>query len=467
MYPLTGSADATLEARMANFRLAQSRLGFMNPTLRLVINGTERQTQAEKGSIQITRTLNGPSTATLTVFGFVPVEGQSIIIATGAPTNRIFGGHITDVRQIHEGLSTNITYSLSCQDWTWLLDRMQVFKQYPTTSVENIVHDVMTSYTTGFTTVHVEDGLGTLTGPTPFTMESVSRVIQRLAADVDAFWYVDPDKDLHFFTTDRTPQPHDLSSSYSDFEDVAYSVDISQIRTRVYVEGAGSTLAERWMASTDLYVVDNIPFDFPTLSGSTLTDPRGGLRIGSYAPLGSANLRYYDVDEPLADTYRLRLDGGSDFDPLIADAVLNSQGYFPVGTPVNMWRMIQDTTAQTALAALDGSDGVRETYIQDRRLSWDGMEARGQGELDRVKNPVERLSYRTRDPNTRPGGRVTVNLAAPVSISGTFTIQSVTVDAIEEATNKHPWKTVTASASERTLWDVYSAAVNASARNTI
>src|SRR4051812_30779192 len=127
-YPLTGSAAAEVEARLNIMRLAQTRLGYMNPTIRLTVGGTDRSTLVKKGSVRITRNLNAPSTATMTCVGFTPVEGQEVVIAIGAITNRIFGGHITRVNQNHEGLQSNLTFSVSCQDYTWILNTKQVFR---------------------------------------------------------------------------------------------------------------------------------------------------------------------------------------------------------------------------------------------------------------------------------------------------------------------------------------------------
>ena len=443
-YPLTGTAAAELEARLANFRLGQSRLGFMNPTLRMTVGGTDRSTLVDKYSIRVTYRLNQPSVASMTVFGFTPTEGQEIKIAIGAITNLLFAGHITQVKQIADGLRTNVKYSISCQDYSWLLDRRRVFRSYLTSdSCESVINDLMASFSSGFTTTHVQQGLGQITGM-PFTMETLSGCLNRLAEKFSANWHIDPVKDLHFYSTDRVPTPHDLTTAYTDFENVALSVDLSQVRTRIYVEGAGSVVSSNFTYGDAVLNLDTA-VDFSTSGGD--------VRVGQYAPLGANRMRYTAVSGGPPVNQLLGFGGAPD--NLNTDLRNLFPSIIPLGTEINIWVQVEDSAAQAALAALEGGDGIHEDYIQDRRLNTDGATARGNAELTKNKNPKETLTYRTHDPNTRPGAKVTANLNSPTNISGTFTIQSVTVNAIEQAYNRHPWYEVEATSVQRTLWDVY------------
>lgn len=99
----------------------------------------------------------------------------------------------------------------------------------------------------------------------------------------------------------------------------------------------------------------------------------------------------------------------------------------PKGEAVNLLVTVNDTTAQTALAArLGASFGVQEYFIQDRRLSSAEATARGQAYLDLRKNQERILRWRSRDKNTRAGRVVTATLAA-FNLSDTFKIQQVTI----------------------------------------
>lgn len=99
----------------------------------------------------------------------------------------------------------------------------------------------------------------------------------------------------------------------------------------------------------------------------------------------------------------------------------------PKGQAVNLFVTVNDALAQATLAALDGSTGIKETVLQDRRLSREEAEARAQAYLDLRAYAGESVQYRTKDMNSSAGRQVTANLAAPTSVSDTFAIQSVTI----------------------------------------
>lgn len=115
------------------------------------------------------------------------------------------------------------------------------------------------------------------------------------------------------------------------------------------------------------------------------------------------------------------------------------------GEPVNVLATLNDATAQSNMAGWVGGDGIHEDYIQDNRLSLTEATARGQAKLTELKDPIVTLTYETKDITTRSGRSVTVNLAAPQSISGTFKIQSVTITQFDPLNRFWPLRQVTAS----------------------
>lgn len=99
------------------------------------------------------------------------------------------------------------------------------------------------------------------------------------------------------------------------------------------------------------------------------------------------------------------------------------------GDDVNLLVTVDDTDAQATLAALfdDGSDGVVEDFLQDRRLSREGALELGAAHLALRSDVLTSLRYRCRDPKTKSGRTITVNLPAPTNVNGTFKIQRVTI----------------------------------------
>ena len=125
-----------------------------------------------------------------------------------------------------------------------------------------------------------------------------------------------------------------------------------------------------------------------------------------------------------------------------------------IGDDVQLIVQVDDAAAQTALAAVEGGDGIVEHYIQDRRLSDDGARARGLAELALFKTIETRLTYTTHDPDARSGRTVHVALPAPTNLTGDFLIQRVTVDEVAFAPDVYPRRVVNASTTRFSFDDV-------------
>jgi len=110
--------------------------------------------------------------------------------------------------------------------------------------------------------------------------------------------------------------------------------------------------------------------------------------------------------------------------------------------------------AQTTLAARLGGTGIREEWIQDRRLSIAEATARGDAFL--LSRPLDAASvrYTCRDLHTASGKDITVNLVAPTSVTGVFKIQTVTISNFRPYANQLPTFSVEASAQRFSFEDL-------------
>jgi hypothetical protein len=105
-----------------------------------------------------------------------------------------------------------------------------------------------------------------------------------------------------------------------------------------------------------------------------------------------------------------------------------------------------DPARQTTVADMvHAGPGVREEWVQDRRLSITEARARAQATL--ALRPLEdiTITYACRDTRTAAGKTITVNLPAPTNVWGTFKIQSVTINNFRPHPTQYPTYTVTAS----------------------
>lgn len=118
------------------------------------------------------------------------------------------------------------------------------------------------------------------------------------------------------------------------------------------------------------------------------------------------------------------------------------------GDEVYLVVQVDDPAAQSVLAAHLGGTGIREEWVQDRRLSIDEARARGRATI--AMRPLEdrRITYTCRDLRTAAGKMVHVNLPVPTSVVGDFRIQRVTISGFRPHATQYPTFTVEASSQQ-------------------
>jgi hypothetical protein len=270
---------------LGTMRLNNSRLNYYIAHVYLTINGVRKETSSLIGTLTITKR-RGPdaSFATFRVKGFTPTVGQSVVIGVGSLNHRQFGGRIQRIDQPKNATVSTLLYDLTCIGYRWLLDRRLVYRTYTNTSVSGIVTDLIGRYTSGFTTAHVTQSTTILTSVS-FDGQTVGECLDHLKTLVDGFdWYVDDYEDVHAFEGHEDllqPNPVNQDSTEREFGFLK-TIDLSQVRTRVYVDAPGSrTNAPVPAGSTVLPVEDLTPFD------STGGSARSGAQQLTYTSLTS------------------------------------------------------------------------------------------------------------------------------------------------------------------------------------
>lgn len=128
------------------------------------------------------------------------------------------------------------------------------------------------------------------------------------------------------------------------------------------------------------------------------------------------------------------------------------------GSPVHLWVQRDDFAAQTAAAIREStatytSDGIHEYTITDERRGEDSLIALCDAHLALFSRPIITVSYATRDPKTKSGKTITINLTNP-PITEALTIQDVTISEIDVSPGLQPRFMVTASTVRQSLEDV-------------
>lgn len=209
--------------------------------IQVVINGTDRTSQLQTDSLEVEQILGAQrDTARFTYLkygsrSYVPAVLDSVIIYDGS--TKIFGGRVWRISEKNVTGADGLEFRIECADWSLDLDALLVSQTYVNQTINQIIADIITNYAPGFTTVNV-DSTYTIT-KIVFNQVSVSQCIKRLADIVKYDWYVDPDKDIHFFSKYTNTAPYNLTDTSGNYivQTLERKIDGSQIANQVKVRG--------------------------------------------------------------------------------------------------------------------------------------------------------------------------------------------------------------------------------------
>jgi len=108
-----------------------------------------------------------------------------------------------------------------------------------------------------------------------------------------------------------------------------------------------------------------------------------------------------------------------------------------VNTPVIQQVTVNSTSAQAALAAIEGGDGIHQDIITDNTMNVAGAQGLGNASLTAFATPLLTAEWSTRDMNARPATPQVINKPAPDPISATVIITQATL-TIERGIGRPP-----------------------------
>ena len=215
------------------------------PPLSVLINEEEWSTEVKEASINIrdAQAFEVPNTCSFYTYD-PPDEGSFIVVSLGPW--RIFAGSVVDVSQTWEEIKANNLWFVSCKGPTRLMEKRRPFGSFENTPADQVVKWLVQNWTEGFTTNHVEENLQ----PISITfegLETVPQCLTRVKQMTGATGYVDYDYDVYFFVNELEdllpPEPLDNNSTYlTTLPPPTRRIDLSQVRTRVFVKGYGTSV---------------------------------------------------------------------------------------------------------------------------------------------------------------------------------------------------------------------------------
>jgi hypothetical protein len=203
----------------------------------------------------------------------------------------IFGGTVTEREATIEGLL--ITWQITCTDYSYLFDGTLVKKNYAMMDPHDIVVDIVNTFCggKGFTTTHVQ--VGNFKVPSiKFNYQQPTKALQSLAKLIGWDWYIDANKDIHFFLGDVedaigeggvAPITVDSTSGEIEWNSLDVDLNLQNMQNSVYVIGGNYTKTFTALNTVDVFPTDGTrqffsltyPYDIAslvvTLDGVTQT----------------------------------------------------------------------------------------------------------------------------------------------------------------------------------------------------
>lgn len=340
-----------------------------------------------------------------------PALSDDVQFLDGA--TKLFGGVVVQTEEEINGLTRY--YRVLCKDYTQLLDATIVSKTYTAQTGTAIIADLISTYATGFTTTNVA-APATIDSIT-FNYLTLSQCLQKIADAMLGYdWYVDADKDIHFFLTSGVAAPFaltDTSANYA-YDSLIYSTDISQLRNVITIRGgqfAGTSVDNLQVADGKqrvFFVGYNLSLFLAYKALAATPTTFVALTIGAD---GKDNPASYDA---LYNPDRGLLTFPEVSKPAINDVIKYT------GTP--FFPLIMQIADSVSVSTY-GAYGY--LIIDKTIITKDQARDRGAAELLRYANPLITGSFRTFTYGLQQGQTISISSVIR-GITGSFKIQRIT-----------------------------------------
>jgi hypothetical protein len=294
-----------------------------------------------------------------------------------------------------------------------------VKKNYAGEDPHDIVVDLISTYCPGFTTNHVQVG-NFLVSTIKFNYQFPSRCLEALAKQIGWDWYIDADKDVHFYfaegnpasSSEITPAPIVIDDTTGDIEwpTLDVQVDISNMKNAVYV--VGGTYAKNFVlgpnpaatppqyAPVDVYTSVAGTFVYPLAypydqSTLTITLAGAGQSIGTDQQTDPTTVQVLYNDS--GRFIRFTSDPGSG-----NQIIVQGEAQIPI------LAFVSDAASIAAYGEFQ--DAIVDTSI----LSIQEAQERAQADIDMFGDPVYTVKFNTISPYTNQlsiGQQITLNSA--------------------------------------------------------
>ena len=325
----------------------------------------------------------------------------------------MFGGSIFSVEKVNKG-GILIENKVKCWDYTKGLERYIIAERFTNQTVAQIITSLLATYDEEdeYTTTNVNCDV--LISSISFINIPLNQAIQKLAQQVNYFWYVDYDKDIHFFAKGDNLAPFNLTDSSANFIFNSLSVrdDLMQLKNRIKIRGGEIVSPSRSQVfdgdgTKDVFVLGYKFSTTPTVVVNSVSKTVGIDNVSQeadYDCFWNANEKYIKFKSttiPASGTNNI---------------VVTGTPFIPIQVQVEDFDSIN-------------SNGVWEYYKEDKNIkSQDEANQYANAQLEQFKSEINDGGFKTKDNGLRSGQVININ-STIYGINKDYQIQSVKMSA--------------------------------------
>jgi len=185
-------------------------------------------------------------------FGNNVVDESENKVVEDTEGEKVFAGNITKVTKRVNSVD-RVIYDVLCSDYQYVMDRELVVDSYSNQTVDSIIASMQSQFFSDITLNNVDADI--VIGSITFNYERPSRCLTQLANALNYDWYIDYDKDLHFFARGATAAPTvvtDINGSYNN-NTLLLKNDNRDLKNSIIVRGGeydGATSSENTYTAT-------------------------------------------------------------------------------------------------------------------------------------------------------------------------------------------------------------------------
>jgi len=370
------------------------------------------------------------NTCTLSIIdsagGNKPTVGQEVLIfyrrtATSIPV-LVFGGRIDEVPQQRLTVG-KYTYMITCTDFTQDLNRKQVVEVYESQTAGDIIKDFIATYAPTLGTYHVQDGptIDYISFNYKYSFDCLSELAELTGYD----WYVDYEKNIHFFQEETYSAPYDLTedSLSGDYKDLIFTILKQDLRNAITVRGGYefSVLYPQVRDADGEQTSFNL--DYEPFAPITVEVDSGGGYVSK--TLGIDNIDTSGTDFVINVSEKVIKN--SDLATLSAGDKIRIK--YKYKKPILAY--VEDEDSIALMKQYEGGDGVYEAplVVDDKIETKDQARTRGQSEINQYSNPLIEGSFMTTQYGYKSGQRLLINIPTR-GINASYMIQQVSATSL-------------------------------------